>query len=139
VSRQDPVLLRDESGNFVDILIGDAAVAYRRAVREACESATVGKPGVYQDKDSPLALVKITPTMELILEVLIARTRLGHHFWTFDRNSTSMSAFARLEKFGFVSWQNANTPGHVRAELTQAAKDYLLLPGYVPPILGGPK
>lgn len=92
----------------------------------------------YKDPDSPLALAKITPTMELILEVLIARTRLGHHFWTFDRNPSSTRAVFRLADRGFVVHMHGNVENTFRAYLTEEARAWLFLPDYVPPIQGGP-
>jgi hypothetical protein len=82
---------------------------------------------------------KITPTEELLLEVLIARTRLGHIFWTIARNSTSARAVFSLARKGFVIFDHGNVPGTFRAELTEEAKKFLMSNDYLAPIQGGPK
>ncbi len=49
---------------------------------------------------------KFTPTQELVLEVLVARYRLGEPCWTFT--SRVMHAVESLENRGFVTWKSAS-------------------------------
>lgn len=88
--------------------------------------------------DTDLSHWKITPTEELLLEVLIARTRLGHHFWTFARNSTSTRAVFSLQRKGFVTHMNGMVENTFRAYLGDAAKEFLMSNDYLAPIQGGP-
>jgi hypothetical protein len=72
---------------------------------------------------------KLTPTEDLLLEVLIARHRLGEPFWPFDY--CHRRTLQRLESRGLVSFQNAVTP-HLRAQLTAAGRERFMTHPYVP-------
>lgn len=77
----------------------------------------------------------ITPTMELALEVLGARYRLGENVFTFSRRQ--VSPLARLSDLGYVDLFSGIVENTVRASLTEKGKDLVLDDRYVPPILRG--
>jgi len=79
------------------------------------------------------AETQVTPTEELIMEVLVARHRLGESLWTFD--SKSDRAIKSLETKGLVRRMNGITDHSVRASLTAQGKKEYLHDGYVAPIL----
>jgi hypothetical protein len=71
----------------------------------------------------------LTPTEDLLIEVLIARHRLGEPFWPFER--CHRKTLERLEAKGLVSFQGAVTP-HLRAELTAAGRERFMSRPYMP-------
>lgn len=74
--------------------------------------------------------MKLTPTQDLIMEVLAARARLGEPFWTF---STVLSPMARaLCDLGLVTIDSAVT-GDMRLRLTQEGREEYLSTSYSPP------
>lgn len=74
---------------------------------------------------------KMTPTQELILEVLIARTRLGETLWTFS--SVHRPALSSLEERGLVFVMNGIVEKSVRASLTEkGVEKYLNSNTFVP-------
>ncbi|MGO4383366.1 hypothetical protein [Specibacter sp. RAF43] len=60
--------------------------------------------------------ITFTPTEELILDVLVARYRLGDTLWTF--NSCNNPALVRLETMGLVDILSGVTENTVRASLS---------------------
>lgn len=62
---------------------------------------------------------KFTPTESLIIDVLVARFRLGTTLWTFD--SHVKPTLRRLEEKGLVFTASPITPNTIRAGLTQHA------------------
>lgn len=63
---------------------------------------------------------KFTPTQDLILDVLMARHRLGEGFWTFDsRLKPSLTALMDL---GYVFVMDGNVENTVRAGLTNEGR-----------------
>lgn len=82
--------------------------------------------------------ISLTPTEELLLELLIARTRLGHHWWTIGSNAASRKAAKGLEDKGLVVVMNGIVEKTFRAHLTDDARPFMDN-DYTPPILGGPK
>ncbi len=82
----------------------------------------------------------LTPTEELILDVLGARTRLGHLIWTFGSNGTATRAARSLERQGLIVYMNGVVEKTFRAYLSEEGKALAMDdPNYVPPILGGPR
>lgn len=75
---------------------------------------------------------KLTPTEELIVELLIARTRLGEKLWTF--NSNVRNQIDSLCVKGYVVPLNGIVERTVRAYLTDEAKQALVNGEYMPPI-----
>lgn len=73
-----------------------------------------------------------TPSEELVMEVLIARWRLGERLWTFS--SRQKRAIQSLAAKGYVNIINGNTVRTVRASLTEKAIAENLTYNYVPPI-----
>lgn len=81
--------------------------------------------------------VGLTPTETLILELLIARFRLGERVWTLD--STVRKQVESLASKGYVGELNGIVPQTVRAMLTEEAIARYLSYDYVPPIaIGNP-
>lgn len=75
--------------------------------------------------------MKLTPTQDLVMEVLAARYRLGEHLWTFDaRHSKTINQLAEM---GFVQSMHGIVDHSVRAMLTDAGKAIYLLDTYTPP------
>lgn len=70
------------------------------------------------DGDRPLS-----PSEELILEVLAARWRLGEHDWPFA--NVHRPAFRRLETRGLVNLDSGPTGGTTSVSLTDAGRDKL--------------
>lgn len=79
----------------------------------------------------------MTPTEELLLELLIARTRLGHHWWTIASNTTSRKAAYSLADKGLVVVMHGAVEKTFRAHLTDDARRFMEN-DYTPPIQGGP-
>jgi len=75
-----------------------------------------------------------TPTEELILEVLTARTRLGETFWTFSSRPGITGAAKVLERKGLVFLMSGQVERTFRAGLTERGKEEMLFKDYVPPI-----
>lgn len=75
----------------------------------------------------------MTPTEELIGEVLAARLRLGETLWTFDTNV--LPAAKRLEKAGLISTTHGIVEKTFRASLTEAGREHFLDAEYVAPVL----
>ncbi|ABE67815.1 hypothetical protein Cali_61 [Mycobacterium phage Cali] len=76
----------------------------------------------------------LTPTQELVLEVLAARTRLGEQAWTFLSRPAVVSAAKALDERGLVWWKYASTPHAILVGLTDQGKLACIDPGYVPPV-----
>lgn len=79
--------------------------------------------------------VGLPPTETLILELLIARFRLGEVLWTFDSNVRKQ--IGSLAQKGYVHEMNGIVPNTVRARLTDEAIGMYLSFDYVPPIAKG--
>lgn len=75
--------------------------------------------------------MKLTPTEDLILEVLAARYRLGENLWTFD-TSTRPSAL-KLESKGLINVTHGIVEKTYRASLTAAGMDMAISPTYTSP------
>lgn len=73
----------------------------------------------------------LTPTEELILEVLAARYRLGETHWTFD--SRNQRAIDSLDARGLVIPMNGIVERTIRASLTREGVKVAISEGYVPP------
>lgn len=72
-------------------------------------------------------------TQELIVEVLIARYRLGELLWPFPtRAGRSLRA---LTDKGIIGYQSASTEGSYNVWFTDEGKKRYLSFNYVPPIL----
>lgn len=80
---------------------------------------------------------ELTPTEELIVEVLIARHRLGHIVWTFGRNAAVTKALDSLANKGLVWHKHGVVENTYLARLTQKATDLYMTSDYLAPIQGG--
>jgi len=78
---------------------------------------------------------RLTPTQDLIMEVLAARFRLGERTWTFDDHSAIRKAMRVLEERGLVTWKSGITENTLRAWMTEAGRAEYVTADYVPPIL----
>lgn len=73
----------------------------------------------------------LTPTQDLMMEVLAARARLGHREWEFD---TRHAATAKhLETAGLVYVLSSPAPRTIKVGLTNAGRDAYISPTYTPP------
>jgi hypothetical protein len=79
------------------------------------------------------SLFSFTPTEELILDVLAARTRLGEKVWTFK--SRQGHALQLLTDKGLVFTMHGVTEATIRAGLTDEGKAQAFSDGYNPPRL----
>lgn len=75
----------------------------------------------------------LTPTEELLMEVLAARTRLGECFWTFSTRSAITKAAKNLEAKGLVFLMGGQTENTFRAGLTDTGKAETMSKTYVSP------
>ncbi len=75
--------------------------------------------------------MKLTPTQDLVMEVLAARYRCGEFLWTFE--SRHKKAIRELSALGLVHEMGGVTEHTVRAALTEAGKAIFLLDTYIPP------
>lgn len=73
----------------------------------------------------------LPPVQTLVLEVLAARTRLGEHFWTLPSNLRHH--LGKLADAGLIEWSSSSTRDAVRAWLTDAGRDAVLLGDYALP------
>lgn len=76
-----------------------------------------------------------TPTETLLLEVLVARARLGETIWTFDRNSASTNAISTLAVRGYVNPMHGIVEKTFRASLTDKGRAELMPLPYRAPML----
>jgi hypothetical protein len=81
----------------------------------------------------PLNPSILTPTEDLMMEVLAARHRLGESLWTFDSRTRRLAV--HLEKMGFIVLIHGNVENTFRARMTTQAADVYLSKRYKPPIL----
>lgn len=77
----------------------------------------------------------MTPTEDLIMEVLVARWRLGERLWTFPRNAAVTRAARKLEKRGLIVVQHGQVEYTFRASLTEKGREEHSDSSYIPPIL----
>jgi hypothetical protein len=78
----------------------------------------------------------LTPTQDMIMEVLAARYRLGEVLWPFPNNVKRQAK--QLEELGLVGLHSGQTDGHFRLGLTGAGmKERGLDKPYDPPLLQG--
>lgn len=77
---------------------------------------------------------KVTPTEDLLLEVLVARWREGWALWTFDRRWRKQ--LESLERKGYL-WEKSGVVEKTwLAWLTPQGRDWLMSPDYKPPVPG---
>lgn len=81
----------------------------------------------------------LTPMQDLMMEVLVARTRLGHQIWTFTRNRAATKAAMRLQALGLLTLMNGIVENTFRVSITSKGLSEYGVVDYVPPILGGPQ
>lgn len=75
----------------------------------------------------------LTPTQDLILEVLAARYRLGEAVWTFDKRHRAV--LQQLVTRKLVVLMHGITNDTVRAGLTKLGVGRYIDENYVPPII----
>lgn len=76
---------------------------------------------------------EFTPTENLVLDVLVARYRLGEQLWTFDSYVAS-APIDKLARKGWVYALDGITGNTVRAALTDKAIARFLSFKYIPPV-----
>lgn len=84
------------------------------------------------EEEQGLKATPLTPTENLVLEVLVARARLGETIWPFD--SQVKRQVMSLQEKGFVHTMSGNVERTIRAYLTDEAIATYLSFDYVPPI-----
>lgn len=77
--------------------------------------------------------VKLTPTQDLIISVLVARVRLGESLWTFD--SKVAKQLKQLEDAGIVDVMSGVVENTVRASFTNCGFAEYCSYDYIPPIV----
>ncbi len=75
----------------------------------------------------------LTPTEDLLLEVLAARYRLGEKLWTF--NSNHSKALNSLSSKGYVDLMGGVVERTIRASLTKEGEKICLSESYVSPLV----
>jgi hypothetical protein len=73
----------------------------------------------------------LTPTEDLLVEVLAARHRTGETVWTFA--TTHARTVRTLADKGLVAWKSGVLENTILAWLTDAGRAYALDEGYAPP------
>lgn len=73
------------------------------------------------------------------MEALVARTRLGHTWWTFPSRPPITKAARAMEARGMVTIMHGVTERTFRVGLTPGGLASYGEADYVAPILGGPK
>lgn len=76
--------------------------------------------------------VHVTPTEDLLMEILSARYRLGEHLWTFDLRHKK--PLERLEAKGLVTVLHGIVDQSLRASMTQAGIDTYVSKTYESPL-----
>lgn len=76
-------------------------------------------------------MTALTPSEDLVLEVLVARYRCGESTWTFERRHRRVAE--RLAERGLVGWQSGIVENTILVWLTDAGRDAYTLAGYAPP------
>jgi len=84
-----------------------------------------------------MSVAPVTPTQDLILELLAARHRLGHNIWTLTASAAVRRALRALEVRGLVRWKHGVVEHTYLAWLTDQGREEYMTVGYIPPILGG--
>lgn len=77
---------------------------------------------------------QVTPTEDLMLEVLAARKRLGEHIWPFEYRHSGTAQ--RLAERGAVGWKRGVLEGSILVWFAHGVwEQYAAQSRYVPPIL----
>ena len=76
--------------------------------------------------------INVTPTEDLVMEVLAARVRGGESCWTFE--NTHLRALRALQAKGLLHFDSAPTPKARRAYLTDLGRETYLFSGYTEPV-----
>ena len=74
----------------------------------------------------------MTPTAELIIEVLVARRRLGEHVWPFPH--PCVRALRELEASGDIEFKSGIVERTYNAWLTDEGRERHMDPAYEPPL-----
>ena len=72
--------------------------------------------------------IKLTPTEELIMELLQARYRMGENSWSFDNRH--MKALTNLSEKELITFKSAMIEGYQLAWLTDLGYEHLFMNGY---------
>ena len=77
-------------------------------------------------------MANLTPTEDLVMEVLSARARLGETMWTF--NSCHKQTIRKLESRGLVNMIHGTVDKTVRASLTDDGRKEYMMSEYNAPV-----
>lgn len=75
----------------------------------------------------------LTPTEELMLEVIVARVRTGEQLWTFNTRFTAVAE--SLTNKGYVNWKSGIVEKTILVWLTKEANEELITPKWKIPLL----
>lgn len=78
-------------------------------------------------------MTDLTPTQDLLMNLLVARHRLGERLWTFD--ARHKTALEQLADRGLATVMHGAVENTVRASLTEAGRAEWVSETYVPPLL----
>jgi hypothetical protein len=73
----------------------------------------------------------LTPTQQLIIEVLVARARLGHRGWNFP--SSLRPQIKKMEEGGLVGWKNWVVENTLLVWLTDEGRKQTMASNYTYP------
>lgn len=76
---------------------------------------------------------QLTPTQDLVMEVLAARHRLGEVVWPFVRSTGVTRAIHALIAQGLVWTMNGQVERSIRVGLTEEGREWVLDTSYVSP------
>lgn len=76
--------------------------------------------------------IDVTPTEDLVMEVLAARVRGGGSCWTFE--NTHLRTLRSLQAKGLLQYDSAPTAKAKRAYLTDLGRETYLFSGYTEPV-----
>lgn len=76
-------------------------------------------------------MIKLTPTQDLIMDLLVARYRLGESLWTLD--SRVQKQAEALEAIGYIETMHGVVENTIRASLTEDGRKAYMSDSYTPP------
>lgn len=120
-------LVRHEGDNTFTLVHGLDILA--ASALEAARTTMVIPVAVMYPDPVP-KLPPMTPTQDLILQVLAARHRAGDDLFTFDSRTKGQAE--ALEQMGLIHVLSGVVPKTYRASLTWAGRFSTLMPGYQP-------
>lgn len=75
----------------------------------------------------------LTPTQELVMELLAARSRLGECWWTLSKRPAITTAVNALEDMGYVIVMSPQVQNTLRVQITSKGCEAMICPQYTDP------